>query len=255
MSIKRISFPIFIIIVIFLGTFLVKPTVISVMEKRQAKAEKEAELAAVEATKQNLEVLASSREALLGTDEGKMVYSYLPISLDQDSIVDVFNYYAMQSGAVVNSVAFESKDVKKSPYFPADTQGKMDPLSAPKAPVPSAFTLSANIQGSYESIKTFLNDISRPARSYKLVSFAIVKKDSGTDQSGQLMPDSGILSGSFSAEFYYLPEKQYPRGYLLPVFTAGQFDLTGIRELMTKEKTVPALSDPGNAGRGNPFVL
>ncbi|NTW89673.1 MAG: hypothetical protein HGB37_02070 [Candidatus Moranbacteria bacterium] len=255
MSIKRLSFPIFIIIVIFLGVFLVKPAVVSVMEKRQVKAEKEAELSAVEATKQNLEVLASSRESLLGTDEGRMVYAYLPVSLDQDRIVDVFNYYAMQSGAVVNNITFESKDTKKSPYFPADTQEEMDPLSAPKSPVPSTFTLSANIQGSYESIKAFLKEVSRPARSYKLVSFAIVKKDSGTDQSGQPMPDSGILSGSFAAEFYYLPEKQYPRGYLLPVFSAGQFDMTGIRDLMAKEKTVPALSDPGNAGRGNPFVL
>jgi Tfp pilus assembly protein PilO len=255
MSIKRLSFPIFIIIVIFLGIFLVKPAVISVMEKRQAKLEKEAELSAVEATKQNLEALESSRESLLGTDEGKMVYAYLPVSLDQDRIVDVFNYYAMQSGAVVNNIAFESKDTRKSPYFPADTQKEMDPLSAPKAPDPSTFTLSANIQGSYESIKTFLKEVSRPARSYRLVSFAIAKKDSGTDPAGQPMPDSGILSGSFSAEFYYLPEKQYPRGYLLPIFSAGQFDMTGIRELMTKEKTVPMLSDPGNAGRVNPFVL
>lgn len=255
MSIKRLSFPIFVVVVIFLGIFLVKPAVLSVMENRQAKAGKDAELSVVEATKQNLEALSNTRDSLLESEEGKMVYAYLPVSLDQDRIVDIFNYYAMQSGAVVNNITFDAKEVGKSPYFPAETQEEADPMSAPKAPEPSTFVLSANMQGSYESIKSFLKEVSRPARSYRLVSFAITKKETGTGPDGQPMPDSGILSGSFSAEFYYLPEKQYPRGYLLPVFGVGQFDLSVIKDLIAKEKTVPALSDPGNAGRGNPFVL
>jgi hypothetical protein len=255
MSIKRLSFPIFMVVAIFLGVFLVKPAVTSVLEKRQTVAEKDAELAAVEATKQNVEALALSRETLLNTDEGKMVYGYLPVSVDQDRIVDIFNHYAMQSGAVVDDVTFETKDVNKSPYFAAELPKSNNAFSAPTAPESDSFTLHANIQGSYESIKAFMKEVSHPARSYKLVSFSIGKKDAGTDADGKQLPDSGILSGSFAAEFYYLPEGKYPQGYLLPVFSSGTFDTSVVKDLIAKENKVPALSDPGNAGRRNPFAL
>lgn len=257
MSLKRLFFPIFIIITIFLGIFVVKPAILSVLAKIQERSDKSSELAVVEATKENLEVLSGSRESLLGTDEGKMVYGYLPISVDQDRVVDIFNYYAMQSGAVIDNAVFESKEGGKSPYFAEELPQGDDQSGSgiPVAPEPNSFTMKADIQGSYESVKAFLKEVSHPGRSYKLVSFSVEKKAAGFDSNGQPAADSGILTGKFVAEFHYLPEKRYSRGYLLPVFTAGQFDLGPIRDLMGKEKTVPALQDPGTVGRGNPFML
>jgi Tfp pilus assembly protein PilO len=255
MSIKRLSFPIFIVVAIFLGVFLVKPAVSSVLEKRQIMSEKETELSVVQSTKQNVEALATSRETLLNTDEGKMVYSYLPVSVNQDRIVDTFNYYAMLSGAVVDDMTFEMKHANQSPYFAAELPKANDVLSVPVAPEPDSFTLHANIQGSYQSIKAFMKEVSHPARSYRLVSFSIEKKDAGVGANGEPARDSGILTGSFAAEFYYFSENKYPQGYLLPVFTAGQFDLSTVTDLIAKEKNIPALSDPSVVGRENPFAL
>ncbi len=255
MSIKRLSFPIFITVAVFLGIFSVRPAVVSILEKRQIRSEKESELAVVESTGQGLEALFASREVLLGQEEGKTVYDYLPVSVDQNRVVDTFNYYAMQSGIVIDSVVFEDKENMKSPYFAAQESEPKDRLVPPTAPKSESFMLKADIQGSYESMKMFLKEMSSPARSYELISFSAEKKDTGVGADGQPISDSGILYGNFVAEFFYLPENRYPQGYLLPVFEVGEYDLSPIEELMLNGKKVPSLSEPESAGRGNPFML
>ncbi|NTW29858.1 MAG: hypothetical protein HGA33_01095 [Candidatus Moranbacteria bacterium] len=255
MSIKRLSFPIFITVAVFLGIFSVRPAVVSILEKRQVRSEKESEMAVVESTGQSLETLFASREVLLGQEEGKAVYDYLPVSVDQNRVVDTFNYYAMQSGIVIDSVVFEDKEKMKSPYFAAKESEPKDQLVPPTAPQSESFILRADIQGSYESMKTFLKEMSSTTRSYELISFNVEKKDSGLGSDGQPIPDSGILFGNFVAEFFYLPENRYPQGYLLPIFKVGEYDLSPIEELMMKGKKVPSLSEPEGAGRENPFIL
>ncbi len=98
MSIKNLSFPIFMAVALFIGFFLVKPTVESILSQRADLDAKTAENIAVEATVQNLDSLFASKAALLDTEEGKAVYEYLPASVSQDRIVDTFNYYATQTG-------------------------------------------------------------------------------------------------------------------------------------------------------------
>lgn len=263
MSLKKLSFPIFMVVTIFLGVFWVRPVVMSVLGKRDELAARNADLRAIGMTEQNLDSLFASRESLLGTDAGRAVYEYLPKSVSQERVVDIFNYYAMQSGAVINKITFEddskvAADLANSGLvtegMQPDSSGTTAELVPPTPPTPNSFTLRADIQGSYESIGSFLREVSHPGRSHELVSFSIEKKVTvGVDANGQPAPDSGILSGSFSAKFFYLPEKQYPRGYLLPVFNGSAFNLGSVSELIAKEKSVPALSEPGNTGRVNPF--
>ncbi|HWQ60086.1 MAG TPA: hypothetical protein VN420_02980 [Candidatus Fimivivens sp.] len=254
MSLKKLSFPIFVIVIVFIGAFSVKPTVDSVLENRKNLKARADELAAVEATRRNLDMLSASRDSLLTSDEGTTVYGYLPVSFDQERIVDVFNFYAMQSGAVINDIAFMHKATPASVSPAVSVDGNVDDAALPPVPpVPGSFTMHASIQGSYESLRSFFKSVSHPGRSYALTSFSIEKKGVATDANGQAVADTGMLSGTFSADFFYLPEKSYPRGYLLPVFGTGAFDLASVRELIAEEKAVPELPVPGDAGRGNPF--
>lgn len=261
MSLKKLAFPIFVIVIVFLGVFSVRPAILSVLEKRDELDAKNLELQGVLRTKQNLDALYAARESYLGGERGRMVYDYLPVSVNQDRIVDTFNYYAAQSGSTINKIAFSEKAAVSPFAIMNESGGTGDATTGtvsdiPTLPKTSSFTMSADIQGSYESIRSFLTAVSHSGRSYKLASFSIEKKASiGTDANGQPLLDPKMLSGNFSAEFFYLPEKQYPKGYLLPVFSGSDFDLGSIDDLISKEKAVQALTEPESAGRGNPFVL
>jgi hypothetical protein len=259
MSIKNLSFPIFMAVALFIGFFLVKPTVESILSQRADLDAKTAENIAVEATVQNLDSLFASKAALLDTEEGKAVYEYLPASVSQDRIVDTFNYYATQTGVSINGITFTEKVAPPTSDVsdPASSSGSTTVLVAtPSAPVPHSFTMNAAVQGTYENIRAFLKGISNPRRSYSLTSFSISKKEAvSVDPSGQLNTSAGILSGKFSAEFYYLPLEKYRNGYMLPLFASKEFNVDPIREIIAKEGAIPSLANPDSVGRGNPFGL
>ncbi|MEI7749472.1 MAG: hypothetical protein WCJ25_00525 [Candidatus Moraniibacteriota bacterium] len=255
MSLKNLSFPIFVLLAFTIGVFSVKPTVESILQKRSELESKIAENADVMGTKQNLDSLYASRESLLGAPEGAAVYEYLPVSVSQDRVVDAFNYYAMQTGISLSGVGFVEK---ASPVAISDVapDGSADESQIlPVAPVPDSFTMTADISGSYEGIRSFLREVSHSGRSYMLTSFSITKSAASTNASGQPVSDSGTLSGNIVAEFFYLQQKKYHNGYKLPVFRNSEFNLEPIKEIIAKENSVPALAEPQGAGRNNPFSL
>ncbi len=257
MSLKNLSFPIFVIITIFVGVFWIKPSIESIFQKRDSLAFKIRDFDAVLRTQQNLNSLLASRESIADTDAGKSILGYLPISISQDRVVDIFNYYAIQSGATINKIVFDA-GTKPSASSDALLPDTVNPLSgeseAPIAPILDTFTLHADIQGSYDNIRSFLKAVSHSGRSQEIGTFSIAKNKSiSVDSTGQPVPDNGILSGNIAVTFNYLPLRHYAKGYLLPVFSGGAFDLSAVNAVLAKEGAIPALVEPGSAGRTNPF--
>lgn len=259
MSLKTLSFPIFVTIAVFLGVFWIRPAVVSIMEKQAELSSKAAEFDGLNTTKGNIAALSAERERLLGEDNGRAIYGYLPESVSQEPVVDIFNYLAQQTGIMIGDIAFSKEDRNPADVFaPEGTVEGADPaaLVAPPAPVTDSFILTAEIRGSYENIRTFMGSMSKPGRSYDLVAFS-VEKDPNTerDASGQPLPDSGLLIGTFSAKFASLPMKVYRQGYLLPVFSSTTFDTEIIRGAVEEWNALPELSAPDTVGRTNPFSL
>ncbi|NTW46459.1 MAG: hypothetical protein HGB18_05480 [Candidatus Moranbacteria bacterium] len=254
MSIKKLSFPIFITVAAFLGIFSVRPSVLSIMEKLKERNDKMAELSAVESTKANLEELSSSLPSISESAEGKAVYAYLPDSTDQERIVDTVNYYAMQSGVSLGSTSV-TDDVMQSDVA-ADGATSAAVSMDPPSPQLLSFTFAAEMTGPYQAMKAFLGSMSNPSRAHELLGFSLEKRKGGNlDEAGNTLPDSDVLSGKIKMRFYYLPERRYPRGYLLPVFQSSGFELSPVRDLLSNEKQVPELPKPSGYGRENPFVL
>jgi len=258
MALKNLSFPIFMSVAVLIGVFSIKPTVESILDKRAVLAAKADEGVKVDGTVQNLDALYSSRASLLDTAEGKAVYGYLPVSISQDQVVDIFNYYAAQTGVTVNNIAFTDQSGKTSLGASSDGASSdgstTEVVTIPETPTPASFTMTADIQGPYEGIRAFLAGISHPGRSSVLTSFSIVRQDT-TDASGQIVTDVGRLSGTVSAEFFYLPQKKYRNGYMLSVFSGREFNLDAVKGFIAKETAIPPLADPQTVGRSNPFVL
>ncbi len=260
MSIKRILFPLFIFVIAFLVVNYIRPSILAVLDQRSVKEVKLAELAAVEKTAANIGALSGARTTLLNSKEGEILVSYLPTKPDHDRIVDILNFLALQSGAVISGVTFEDDKNALALVPPQEIVGA-DGLviqSAPQAPVPSVISVSVNADGTYDGLKSFMEKVSSVDRLRKIVSVSLSKKnqDFAPGADGQIPPDDGTLSAELGIEFLYLPEASYPNAHLLPIFSAGSFDVDTVQRMMESDESVPALPEPIlSERRTDPFKL
>lgn len=249
---KKLVFPLFLIAIVFLSVNYIKPLVVSVLDKQKEKDEKLSELEAVEATVRNIGTLSESRQSLLESGNGKMAYDYLPVTQDHDHVLDIFNYLAVQSGAVVNDVSFEISKNNPTVSVTNELVDKATGASVPKVslPEPSAFVASVRFQGSYDGIKSFLGKISGAGRFHAIKSFTIEKQQKKEGEEGG---SDDTLLASLGAEFSYLPEKTYPQAHTMPIFANGKFTLNPLDKLVALGEGVPALAEPAVSPRSNPF--
>jgi hypothetical protein len=258
MAIRRMLFPLFIIAIVFLAVNFIRPAVLSVLDQREAKDVKLAELASVEKTAANIGSLSDSRDTVLGSEEGALIMSYLPIGSDHDRIADIFNYISIQSGAVIGNISFGGGTAAAPRAPTADIIGADGSViqTPPTAPVPPAFLVTVDIDGAYENVKSFMQRVSSVDRLHRVMSFSVSKRDPiGAPQAdGQPLPDDGILSAQLEVEFPYLPVATYPSAHLLPVFSTGSFDMESVRRIMESGDSIPTLPEPAlPEKRADPF--
>ncbi len=257
MSIKSISFPLFVVALIFIALNFIRPTVLSILDKRAVKESKTAELRTVEATLANIGALAESRTAILGEDRGNMAMEYLPFASDQDRVLDILNYLAVQAGASIASVTFKESPIQTRPAVQPEVlaDGTVPP-TPPQAPLPRSFTVVVSMTGTYDSLKSFMEKVSNANRLHAVSVFSITEKREEASAQGGDVPatPSGFLEGVFEAEFAYLPEEKYENAYLHPVFAAGKFDTAALDKLSAVKSDVPMLVEPSTSGRSNPFI-
>lgn len=255
----------FIVALIFVALNFIRPTILSILDKRTAKEAKMAELRTVEATRASIGALAESRAALLAEDRGRMAIEYLPLASDQDRVLDVLNYLSVQAGASITGVSFTESPAQQQPQQiqPPMDQASLDLLASgivppmpPQAPLPRSFTVTVSITGTYESLKSFMEKVTNANRLHKVSSFSITEKteEASADDPAAPVTPSGFLEGIFEADFAYLPEESYENAYLHPVFASGAFDTAALDRLSTMKSDVPMLVEPSTSGRSNPFT-
>lgn len=255
MSIKSIAFPLFVVALVFIALNFIRPTVLSILEKREMRDSKQAELKAVEGTLANIRSLSDSRSALLAEERGARAIEYLPFASDQDRVLDILNYLAVQAGASIASVTFKETPV---PIRPSTTEPMLGDGTAlpnpPQPPISQAFTVTVEMTGTYESIKSFMEKVSNANRLHTISVFSIKEKkqEGGTEEAPPV--SDGFLEGMFEADFAYLPEETYENAYLHPVFASGTFDTSGLDKLSSMKSDVPSLVEPSVSGRSNPFT-
>lgn len=263
MSIKSISFPLFVVALIFIALNFIRPTVLSVVDKRTLKESKAAELRTVEATLASIGTLADSRITLLGEERGSMAVEYLPFESDQDRVLDILNYLSVQAGTSISSVAFKESPAQTRPpiEIPAEITPEMlasgtFPLTPPQAPLPRSFTVTVAMTGTYDGLKSFMEKVTNANRFHTVSMFSITEKggESPTQEAEAPAVSDGFLDGIFEADFAYLPEEKYENAYLHPVFAAGKFDTAALDKLSAMKSDVPMLVEPSTSGRSNPFI-
>lgn len=207
----------------------------------------------------NIDALSTSLEQQPASQ--KLVDTYVPKMMDQERIIDMFNYLASQSGVSV-SVMNMTEILLKQDIGEMSAPSASVPLVVgsenvmPVAPVvvssfkPQVATYAAEVEvkGSYDGIKDFYNRISHMNRFHKVLYFSLEAATSDSPEA-----ESGILTGHFQSRFDYFPLQPVESALGIPVFLQQSFDNAELSALSSwVNYTVPPLMIP-DTGRPNPF--
>lgn len=205
-----------------------------------------------------------------------LVDQYVPESVDQDRIVDAFNYLASQSGVLISSIAIE-KPVVKAVVAPQEqamssqaiilngagtattgssTEGAVS-LNA-IYPDPNMYQATLDMTSEYASFSNFVNLIYRMNRENEIKSFSLKKDTEKKDDKGNPV-ESGSLKGSLVVSFMYYPgltNESIQNVEALPIFNVGKLGTRTFDHIKAKTESysLPELTVGETVERANPFV-
>jgi len=217
-------------------------------------------------------------ETLDGKGEREvLIDQYIPEAIDQDRVVDAFNYLAGQAGVSISSVVMSNKVSGATANAAAQDQiinsqslllngaGTAEDIAFDSAlalkanyPAPKKYEAKLTLNGNYESFTAFLNLIYRMNRENEVESF-ILKKSPETKNADGTVEESSLLVGDLSVLFMYYPgltNASIQNAEALDVFSSGKIDtkaLTYIQE-KTQASNLPELVIGSFSARANPFV-
>lgn len=248
----------FVLVSVFLGVNFIRPSVLAVIDQKEKKVAMLAELSAVEKTAMNIGSLSSSRKSLLDSDDGKLIMLYLPERSDQDRIVDILNYFGVKSGVSIGNISFsEAKSGSVANKTVPLIDGEDAIQGPPPIPTPLAFSVSVVAAGSYDSLKSFVEEISTMNRLQEISTFSLENRKIITPDGEQSnVTGDDMLTVTIDLSLPYLPMSSYPGAHLLPVFDLEQINIATLKEAISDRKIVQPLSEPTLPDyRSNPFAF
>lgn len=281
MSLKILFVPFSLILVLVLLIGYVKPDYDALLEKQVVVDAAQQQLNQMETRLGNIQSISSdfasaSSDALGGKNADEvLVDSYVPESVDQERVVDTFNYLAGQSGISLSSVTIEKPAIVAVAAQEAEMSSQavliggagtavtgvpLDQAMALRAtyPGPKSYQATFAFSTDYASFLTFFNRIYRMNRENEVKSFSLKKDAEKTDEKGDPV-ESDALSGSLVVSFMYYPglsTSGIQNVEALPIFNAGKLDtkaVDAIRQKMESDE-VPSLTVGDFSARENPFV-
>ena len=247
MRLKILMMPLSILISLVVIIGFVKPEIEIFQEKRVQLDTKNAQAQGMATLLENIKTLTTSLETQSGNE--RFVSEYLPKDLDQERIVDMFNYLATQSGVLVTSMAI--KEVVLSAALDTSDEVALDPslpIVASSRPKIKAYVGNVEVKGDYIGIKTFFDRVNHMNRFHKILNFSVIAPLDTSEEAA-----SGILTAKLESQFEYFPAQKYDSALSLPVFSKkelGGNDWLSLQDWV--KNTVPPLAG-SDSGRTNPF--
>ncbi|HLC94923.1 MAG TPA: hypothetical protein VJH89_00410 [Patescibacteria group bacterium] len=259
MQLKLLIVPFFIIMILVLGIGYIKPDVDVIKAKKAEILVRETQVAKLNSVLANIESLNSLLDTKQTTEE--FLYTYLPATLNQEQVIDAFNFFATQSGlAIANVCVIQSKskwsadEALRNVVVEDLMEAREDfiqrtlinvnagvPVSAPPVRVRSFF-LAGSVIGSYENIKSFLERMTHLERFHAIHLFSL-----------ESVAESTNLMGSFEIEYGYVPKQSIPSALSMPIFFQPTLDFSTVDTLQNTIKQPLPVLEKGQTGRPNPF--
>ncbi len=260
MKIKLLFFPAVLAISIIIFIFYVWPELGAVRKAKSDLDESKKVLENILEKKNNLENLKNGLNQ--NQDKESLVLSYLPPDKNEERIINGINYLAANSGASLADLSLEKeKSVTNEEYentadskeilFSGSSADSAD-FSAGQALKPRLrfVKFKISINGNYDNIKTFLEDLHKMEMFNSVDSVLISKQEKNKDQA----QNQEALQSVIEAGFGYLPKAKINGNYSASIFTQLSFDFTPCGKLKALvSKKIPDL-EIGERGRVNPFL-
>lgn len=259
MRFKIFLLPFFIVVALVLVIGYIKPDFDVVIMKREEIISKEAQVANMKAVLENINSLNNSLDTEQAAEQ--FMYRYLPKNINQEQVVDAFNFLALQSGLVITKMELklpQEKAAEEQLIAPAARSfvagGKA--LGDPKVPAPippakaKTFTFQGSVTGPYANIKDFFDRLAHIERFQNVRLFSIESPEKKEDGKASVADN---LTGTFEVEYGYLPSRPIASALDIPIFLQSNFDFSNVNVLISKiTSPVPAL-EKGTTGKPNPF--
>lgn len=281
MSLKILFIPVSLILVLVLSIGYMKPDYDTFLEKKMTVDATEQQLNQMEQRLGSIRSIsgdfASASSELSGgkNPDEALVDEYVPEAIDQDRIVDAFNYLAGQSGILLSSIAIEKpavaviapKEQEMSSQAillgGAGTAGVgMSPVQAIALravyPDPKAYQATISFSANYASFLTFFNRVYHMNRENEVKSFSLKKATAEKDEKGNPLPGD-TLNGTLVVSFMYYPglsTASIQNVEALPIFNTGKLDTKMVEAIRrkTESQSLPSLIVGDFSARENPFI-
>ncbi|MFZ1654794.1 MAG: hypothetical protein WAT84_03120 [Candidatus Moraniibacteriota bacterium] len=262
MSLKILILPVFVILEVVLVIGYIKPNISAILAKQAEMATAEAELAQADLITGNIQTLSQSLAER--SEMVSFVDRYYPSALDEERVVDMFNYLAQQSGVIVSGVKITPKPVTQtsaSAYDEALNAG-MSPeqatahAEAAVRATPQGYKAEVAVFGAYPNIKDFFSRVYHADRLHETTNLAIAyRKPEATpaeDEAVQgILPN--FLIGTFEANFPYVGKQLVGEPLTEPMFQSATMDFEPAEQAFTFVTSPLPPLDSGAGGRPNPF--
>jgi hypothetical protein len=259
MRFKIFLLPFFIVAALVLVIGYIKPDFDVVMTKREEITSKEAQVANMKAVLENINSLNNSLDTEQEAEQ--FMYRYLPKSLNQEQVVDAFNFLALQSGLVITEMGLKLPQEKIIEEQLIDSSARSfvaggKALDSSNASVPilpvkaKTFTLKGSVTGPYANIRDFFDRLAHIERFQDVRLFSI--EASKKTEAGKASVSDNLI-GTFEAEYGYLPPKPIASALNMPIFLQSNFDFSNVNILLSKITSPVPVLEKGTTGKPNPF--
>lgn len=262
MSLKILILPTFIILEVIIAIGYIKPNIDGILAKQIEIQTAKDDLSKVDSVIANIQTtgqsIANRPETVL------FVEKYYPKKIDEERVVDMFNFLAQQSGIIVTAVTVTVdpvvnvadgvyNDAVNSGVLPeeATLMAKAATLAAPRS-----YTARATVLGDYANIKDFFSKIHHSDRLHDIGEFSIEQRKKDPDKAEEEAA-AGIkntfLVGALEARFPYVGQQQTGDALNDPLFQSSTFNFkTAEQAISFVTNPLPTL-ESGVGGRENPF--
>jgi Tfp pilus assembly protein PilO len=261
MQLKIIIVPTLVILALILAIGFIKPDYDTLSQKRALLVEKQGEVARIETVKTNIATLTSQLESKSDLEQWSL--RYYPEAMDQERIIDSFNFMALQSGLVIKSMEMKEIIVEKKETFdvggpltsiPGATPDPDMPLvPSYQPPTPNSYVAQVRAKGSYENLKNFMDRLSRMDRMNTLRLMSIGTDTENKETTEETVAATDQLVGTFEARFDHVQNPQEQNALNIPVFEQATLATDGLEKAKARATSAVPVLNVDQSGRANPF--
>jgi Tfp pilus assembly protein PilO len=240
-----------------------KPEFSSINETKAQIKTKESALNDIKQKNERISSLIQNLDA--NKDKEDLVLSYLPNSKEEELIVSSVFQSVVNSSIYLSNlgIVYQEKPFNISPQFENSQPGDLPGGSAADASLPAGPTninianAKLSMVGTYENIKTFLNQVFTIEKESNISSIKIYKNQSSDQVSGE-QPKAGSnvnnLNAEVSVSFDNVPSLKLKKDEAYPAFSKSSFDFSVTDDITKLFNRKAAALEIGSAGKSNPFL-